>query len=98
MFGIDLVVIDIIQLKGSTRRLDCQETLYIVANPVFHECTKSIKLYCHIIRENLQAGLIKPLYVPTRLQLGDVLAKALVKDQFVALCNKLGLHDIYSPT
>lgn len=76
---------------------DNQSALHIAANPVFHERTKHLEIDCHVVREKLQAGVLKLLPIPTALQVADMFTKALQPRFFQGFVSKLGLVNIFPP-
>lgn len=66
---------------------------YVCANPVFHSRMKHLALDYHFVRENVQKGHLRVVYISTKDQLADPLTKPLPRAQYQTLINKIGLSN-----
>ena len=63
-------------------------------NPMFHDRSKHIKIKYHYIRDMVQRGAMKLLYVATEEQIADVLTKPLARLKFEYFRERLGVLQI----
>jgi len=76
--------------------LYCDNTsaINLTKNPIQHSKTKHIEIRHHFIRDHIQKGDIKIMFVKTENQLVDLFTKPLACDRFNKLRTELGILDM----
>ncbi|RVW59644.1 Retrovirus-related Pol polyprotein from transposon RE1 [Vitis vinifera] len=87
-------------ISNSTMTVLCDNkaTISIAKNPVQHNRTKHVEIDRHFIKEKLEGGTIRLMYIPSSRQTTNILTKALPKATYENMKSKLGMLDIYYPT
>ncbi|XP_073362618.1 uncharacterized protein [Aegilops tauschii subsp. strangulata] len=76
--------------------VDNQAAIALSKNPVHHDRSKHIDIKYHYIRDCVEKGQVKVDHIPTRKQIADALTKALGRNNFVEMRQKLGMIKIDS--
>ena len=76
---------------------DNKSAISIVNNPVQHDWMKHVRIDKHFIKQMIEEDDINLVYILTSIQEADMLTKAMNKQGFKLIRNKLRMIDIYSP-
>ncbi|GKE22375.1 copia protein [Tanacetum coccineum] len=73
---------------------DSQSAISLSCNTVQHSRTKHIDVRYHVIKEEVKNRVVELYFVKTDYQLADIFTKALARERFEFLINRLGMQSI----
>ncbi|GJV20446.1 hypothetical protein Tco_1369466 [Tanacetum coccineum] len=73
---------------------ESQSAIALSCNTVQHSRTKHIVVRYHFIKEQVENGVVKLYFVKTDYMLADIFTKALTRERFKFLINRLGMQSI----
>ncbi|GKF19836.1 hypothetical protein Tco_0068474, partial [Tanacetum coccineum] len=77
---------------------DNKSAIALCRNNVHHSRSKHIDVRCHFIKEQVENGVVELYFVWTKYQLADIFTKALPREIFEFLINKLGMKSMSPKT
>ena len=81
------------KLDSTIIHCDNQSCIKLSENPMFHDRSKHIEMKYHFIRDLVQRGTLKLLYIRIDEQIADILTKPLTAAKFVYFRDKLGITE-----
>ncbi|GJX21395.1 hypothetical protein Tco_0224072 [Tanacetum coccineum] len=75
---------------------ESKKSIALSCNTMQHSTTKHIAVRYHFIKEQAKNEVVKLYFVKTDYQLADIFTKALAKERFEFLINRLGMQSITS--
>ena len=87
------LLVNLFKRKMEATRIMCdnQSCIKLSENPVFHDWSKHIDIWCHFVRDCVQRGAVQLSYTPTGEQVADILTKALGRTKFDYFRKKMGM-------
>ena len=80
--------------EPSILRIDNQSAVTVSKNPEHHGRMKHLDLRFFWLRDQVEAGVIAPAYVPTAENAADILTKAVPPEKVKICCRLIGLEDM----
>jgi len=77
--------------NATTLYIDNQNAIKLSKNPELHKRTKHIDIRYHFLREKYESGEISIAYIPPEIQKANILTKALPRERFQMLHERLSL-------
>ncbi|GJX17915.1 retrovirus-related pol polyprotein from transposon TNT 1-94 [Tanacetum coccineum] len=77
---------------------DNKSAIAVCCNNVQHSRSKHIDVRYHFIKEEVENGVVEPYFVKMEYQLADIFTKALARERFKFLLNRLGMQSMTSET
>ncbi|GKE82345.1 hypothetical protein Tco_1552345 [Tanacetum coccineum] len=77
---------------------DNKSAIGLYCNNVQHSRSKHIDVQYHFIIEHVKNGVVKLYFVKTEYRLTDIFTKALPRERFEFLINKLGMKNMSPET
>nr|GEW77868.1 copia protein [Tanacetum cinerariifolium] len=77
---------------------DNKRVISLCCNNVQHSRSKHIDVRYHFIKQQVENGVVELYFVRIEYQLADIFTKALPRDRFVFLINKLGMKSMSPET